>query len=121
MLLFCPSCSNMLIITQIPAAHCTPEEDELPGQNRFECRTCPYQMVLDRRYYERKTMKLKAVEDILGGADSWKNVDQTDAKCANENCDSRMAYFRQVQIRSADEPMTSFYKCVKCTREWREN
>lgn len=25
-------------------------------------------------------MKLKAVEDILGGADSWKNVDQTDGE-----------------------------------------
>lgn len=70
----------MLIITQIPAAHCSPEEDQLSGQNRFECRTCPYQMVLDRRYYERKTMKLKAVEDILGGADSWKNVDQTEGE-----------------------------------------
>ena len=72
----------MLIITQIPAAHCSPEEDNLSGQNRFECRTCPYQMVLDRRYYERKTMKLKAVEDILGGADSWKTVYQTEGTSA---------------------------------------
>lgn len=30
--------------------------------------------------------------------------------CANERCDGREAYFRQVQIRSADEPMTTFYK-----------
>ncbi|KAK4507577.1 hypothetical protein PRZ48_001312 [Zasmidium cellare] len=111
----------MLIITKIPSAHCAPGEESHIDKNRFECRTCPYQMVLDRRYYERKNMKLKDVGDILGGADSWKNVDQTEAKCPNENCDSRMAYFRQVQIRSADEPMTSFYKCVKCTREWREN
>ncbi|CAK4028934.1 DNA-directed RNA polymerase III subunit RPC10 [Lecanosticta acicola] len=113
----------MLIITQIPAAHCGPSPDEQShaGKNRFECRTCPYQMVLDRRYYERKNQNLKKVDDILGGADSWQNVDQTDAKCANENCDSRRAYFRQVQIRSADEPMTSFYKCVVCSREWREN
>ncbi|CZT17147.1 related to RNA polymerase III subunit C11 [Ramularia collo-cygni] len=121
MLLFCPSCSNMLIITTVPAAHCSPEDAGNQGKNRFECRTCPYQMVLDRRYYERKAMTLKPVEDILGGAESWKNVDKTEAKCPTETCDSRMAYFRQVQIRSADEPSTSFYKCVKCTREWREN
>ena len=43
------------------------------------------------------------------------------AKCPNEKCESRTAYFRQVQIRSADEPMTSFYKCVECATEWREN
>jgi hypothetical protein len=78
----CPSCSNMLIITTLPTNHCTPSDAQAGhgGKNRFECRTCPYQMVLDRRYFERKTMKLKAVEDILGGADSWANVDRTDGK-----------------------------------------
>ncbi|EMF16706.1 uncharacterized protein SEPMUDRAFT_34035 [Sphaerulina musiva SO2202] len=121
MLLFCPSCSNMLIVSQIPSFHTAPEDSMHIGKNRFECRTCPYQMVLDRRYYERKNMKLKDVGDILGGADSWKNVDQTEAKCPAEGCESRNAYFRQVQIRSADEPMTRFYRCVECTREWREN
>jgi len=133
--------------------------------NRFECKTCPYQMLLDKRYYERKRMKSKEVEDVLGGADSWRNVDRTEGEfrnliyslclpsclsgdfggprarnglawlgllivvvvvvvceihgalltvdvvnCANERCDNRGAYFRQVQIRSADEPMTTFYK-----------
>lgn len=68
----------MLIITKIPAAQCAPGEEQNIDKNRFECRTCPYQMVLDRRYYERKNMKLKDVGDILGGADSWKNVDQTE-------------------------------------------
>lgn len=78
MLLFCPSCSNMLIISQIPSSHTAPEDNMHIGKNRFECRTCPYQMVLDRRYYERKNMKLKDVGDILGGAESWANVDQTE-------------------------------------------
>jgi DNA-directed RNA polymerase III subunit RPC11 len=70
----------MLIITTVPAAHCTPLDRDQAGKNRFECRTCPYQMVLDRRYYERKNMTLKPVEDILGGADSWKNVDKTEGE-----------------------------------------
>lgn len=72
----------MLIITAIPAAHCGPsvEDQNNAGKNRFECRTCPYQMVLDRRYFERKNMDLKKVDDILGGADSWQNVDQTDGE-----------------------------------------
>jgi len=117
MLLFCPSCSNMLIISTIPHDH----DGTHGGKNRFECRTCPYQMILDRKYYERKNMDLKGAEDVLGGADSWKNVDQAETRCKNETCDSTKAYFRQVQIRSADEPMTTFYKCVKCGTDWREN
>ncbi|PNS20089.1 transcription factor S [Sphaceloma murrayae] len=72
-------------------------------------------MQLDGAFYEKKMFKAKEVEDVLGGADSWKNVDKA------HNCPSTEAYFRQLQIRSADEPMTTFYKCVKCTKEWREN
>lgn len=82
----------------------------LRGKNRFECRSCPYQYVLDRRYYERKAMKRKEVEDVLGGKDAWENVDQTDVQCPNQGCGGDRAYFYQIQIRSADEPMTSFFK-----------
>lgn len=45
------------------------------GVNKFECRTCPYQYVLDKAYYERTPMKRKEVEDVLGGKDEWKNAD----------------------------------------------
>lgn len=55
-------------------------------------------------------MKRKEVEDVLGGKDSWKNVDKTQAQCPNDRCSNTEAYFFQQQIRSADEPMTVFYK-----------
>jgi DNA-directed RNA polymerase III subunit RPC11 len=45
------------------------------GVNKFECRTCPYQYILDKAYYERTEMKRKEVEDVLGGKDEWKNAD----------------------------------------------
>ncbi len=32
------------------------------------------------------------------------------AQCQAEGCEGSRAYFYQVQIRSADEPMTTFYK-----------
>lgn len=48
------------------------------------------------------------------------SADGATVRCANDKCDSDKAYFRQVQIRSADEPMTNFYKCVKCATEWRD-
>ena len=47
-------------------------------QNRFECLTCPYHLVIDKaKYFERKNIKKKEVEDILGGKGAWDNVDKT--------------------------------------------
>ncbi|CAZ81168.1 unnamed protein product [Tuber melanosporum] len=111
MLLFCPQCSNSLTVSRAPET----------GTNRLECRTCPYQFLLDQAYYERKSMKRKEVEDVLGGEGAWDNVDQTDAQCPVDECGGTRAYFYMVQIRSADEPMTTFYKCVSCAHKWREN
>ena len=101
MLLFCPQCSNTLTVSRSPST----------GTNRLECRTCPYEFLLTRKYFERKPMKRKEVDDVMGGEGAWDNVDQTDAQCPNDACEDGMrAYFYMVQIRSADEPMTTFYK-----------
>ncbi|KAF2433231.1 hypothetical protein EJ08DRAFT_95774 [Tothia fuscella] len=118
MLLFCPTCSNILTVSRVPQS--SQPDAHIKNHNRFECRSCPYQYVLDRRYYERRTLKRKEVDDILGGAGAWENVDKTDVQCPDTNCKSTSAFFYQLQIRSADEPMTSFYKCVVCARQWRE-
>jgi len=56
----------------------------------------------------------------LGGSAAWDNVDSTDADCPK--CDNKRAYFMQIQTRSADEPMTTFYKCTnqECGNRWRD-
>lgn len=56
----------------------------------------------------------------MGGAAAWENVDSTDAVCGK--CGNGRAYFMQMQTRSADEPMTTFYKCCNqtCGYNWRE-
>lgn len=65
-------------------------------------------------------LERKQIDDVLGGADAWKNVDQTDAICSK--CGNNHAFFMQIQTRSADEPMTTFYKCTnfKCNNQWKE-
>lgn len=60
------------------------------------------------------------VDHVLGGKAAWENVDSTDAECPT--CGHKRAYFMQIQTRSADEPMTTFYKCCnhECNHTWRD-
>ncbi|KAI9737496.1 MAG: RNA polymerase III C11 subunit [Cirrosporium novae-zelandiae] len=105
MLLFCPACSDTLTVSRSPSSNEHPF-----GQNRLECRTCPYQFVLEKSYYERTYLTRKEKDDVIGGEDQWKNADEAAAQCADDECDGDRAFFYQIQIRSADEPMTTFYK-----------
>ncbi|KAK2726546.1 hypothetical protein QYM36_000844 [Artemia franciscana] len=58
------------------------------------------------------------VDDIIGGSDTWKNADTTDAQCPK--CGFGKAYFMQIQTRSADEPMTIILRCCECANIWRD-
>ena len=92
------------------------------------------------QYTDRTVLTRKEADDVLGGEDAWKNVDQTEgmfraccnpdahadsitvqAIVANEwfyyfylaqcpKCENNRAFYMQLQIRSADEPMTTFYR-----------
>ena len=60
----------------------------------------------------------KEDDDVLGGAAAYANVDSTEVVCAK--CGHTRAYYYQLQTRSADEPMTTFYRCAQCAHQWRE-
>jgi DNA-directed RNA polymerase III subunit RPC11 len=86
---------------------------------RFYCQTCPYVHNITETVTKKLPLTRKKVDDVLGGDDAWKNVDQTEATCPS--CANNKAYFMQIQIRSADEPMTIFYKCTSCSKTWSSN
>ncbi|XP_030435087.1 DNA-directed RNA polymerase III subunit RPC10 isoform X1 [Gopherus evgoodei] len=67
MLLFCPACGNVLVAEEGARCH------------RFACTTCPYVRNVTRKVSSRKYPKLKEVDDVLGGAAAWENVDSTAA------------------------------------------
>ncbi|PVU96478.1 hypothetical protein BB561_001152 [Smittium simulii] len=98
-MLFCPSCCNLLLIKAEAGDN---------GESCFVCQTCPYMFPIHRPLVTRTVLKRKEVDDVLGGAEAWKNVDSTQATCPK--CEHGRAYFMQIQIRSADEPMTTDFK-----------
>ncbi|KAM6501974.1 hypothetical protein JOM56_001951 [Amanita muscaria] len=106
-MLFCPNCANLLV---------TSAES---GRNKWACNTCAYEFPIEKQMTSRTRLKRKEVDDVLGGEETWKHADRTQASC--DTCNFNQAYFYQLQIRSADEPMTTFYRCVKCAHQWREN
>ncbi|KAJ3319975.1 DNA-directed RNA polymerase III subunit RPC10 [Boothiomyces sp. JEL0866] len=103
---FCPVCANLLLV------------EEQDGNQLF-CQACPYVSKITKPISQKKVFKPKQVDDILGGDDAWENVDSTEASCPK--CGHNRAYFMLIQIRSADEPSTAFYKCCECRHDWREN
>eukprot|EP00747_Dinoflagellata_sp_TGD_P167248 gnl/TRDRNA2_/TRDRNA2_191301_c0_seq1.p1 gnl/TRDRNA2_/TRDRNA2_191301_c0~~gnl/TRDRNA2_/TRDRNA2_191301_c0_seq1.p1 ORF type:complete len:111 (+),score=20.54 gnl/TRDRNA2_/TRDRNA2_191301_c0_seq1:46-378(+) len=107
---FCPTCANLLII-----------ETGRGNTVSFRCRTCPYIFKVEEKLTMKQMVAKKEVDDILGGEEAWKDVDQCDALCPIQACGHTRAYFRQMQTRSADEPMTVFYRCVRCAHNWKED
>ena len=110
-LLFCPTCGNLLLIMS-----------SMNDSMRFWCKTCTYSFPVGQETLTvSEKFTKKKVDDILGGEEAWKDVARTEARCPSDTCNSNVAFFRQMQIRSADEPTTTFYRCVVCTKQWRED
>jgi len=107
-LYFCPACGGLLSVQMGREVQ------------RLECRTCPYiHNILDPLRI-KKFPALKEMRDVMGGEEAWKNADSMEEQCTKEGCTNRKAYFFQLQTRSADEPMTTFYRCTECAHQWKE-
>eukprot|EP00775_Hariotina_reticulata_P009619 gene9619-9780_t len=108
MITYCPTCSNMLLV----------ELSDFTRELRYCCQTCPYIYKITKKISKSAKLERKQVDDVLGGEEAWKNVSKTETTCPA--CTYDKAYFMEVQTRSADEPMTIFFKCVDCGHRWKE-
>jgi DNA-directed RNA polymerase III subunit RPC11 len=117
---FCPRCGNLLIIEEGEVMEEVNDgEDEVAvGAVVFKCQTCPYQHEITHAFTNTVSTKKKEVDDVLGGDEAWKNVDRTEAICPH--CRHNEAFFLQIQIRSADEPMSTFYRCCQCSGQFAD-
>lgn len=113
-MLFCPYCGTLLLLQHEPNL----------GSAYF-CQTCRFAhpvrevtiTTTDLRHLNKAGLD-GATEVEVNAA--WDGKPKTTVpRCKNESCDSKQAYFEQTQIRSADEPPTTFYKCCSCGVVWR--
>ena len=84
-MLFCPTCSNILLTEQSV------------GEFRFFCRTCPYIYRIESKFEHKMHLVRKEVDDVLGGAEAWKDAHATSIQCPNiRHCSGQRAYFVEI-------------------------
>lgn len=114
-MLFCPFCGTLLLL----------EKGGANSSARFFCCTCPYivgiSSVLTQTRDFGPMQRQVVTQGESFGDGTVEGTHTTEARCRAEDCDSRKAFYAQLQMRSADEPPTTFFKCVKCALQWRED
>eukprot|EP00891_Asterochloris_glomerata_P006409 jgi/Astpho2/6409/e_gw1.00093.27.1_t len=103
---YCPSCGNFLQVEMV--------EEGL----RCSCPTCPYVYKMTKTMSQPARLVKKEVEDVRSDQD-FSSASQCEAQC--EKCQNNRAFFKEIQMRSADEPATVFYQCTKCPNRWKED
>ncbi|RNE97004.1 RNA polymerase III C11 subunit [Trypanosoma conorhini] len=115
---FCPFCGTLLLI-----------EPHHPT-NRFVCSSCTYVApILSAQplTVNHSLLKFnKAVEEDTDVKTEGETLDAGQVitvRCQNDEkaCDGTRAHYVQIQMRSADEPATTFFRCLKCGFQWRQD
>ncbi|KRH91748.1 putative DNA-directed RNA polymerase subunit M, partial [Pseudoloma neurophilia] len=99
---FCPICQSILLLTH-----------SNNNSNILKCKNCNYfddiALIKSEIFFKRKQTEQIVRKQSL--ASCHKQCDR---------CNNSMAYFHEMQTRSADEPMTIFYQCCRCQFMWKE-
>ena len=120
---FCPIDQNLLHITDRPCERRTARsttDEAYDGNFRWYCLTCDYTYPIEEPVRIDVAVRAQGARTgIVGGEDAWSGAPETDGvRC--ERCGCKRAYYKEMQTRSADEPMTLFYKCKGCGELWKE-
>lgn len=116
---FCPFCGTLL---QLGRAELF----------QFFCSTCTYIIPvtgpLTRSYDFVHENKRPDGEDAFldassSGVSGAEGCQVTSIRCAADGgeCGGDKAQYIQIQMRSADEPPTTFFKCITCGFQWRSD
>ena len=107
---FCPECSNLL------------RKNVVNGDQSLMCR-CGFQKELNLSMEEINRsvdIKKKALDkNLIVVSHEDKISVHPIVKKVCPKCKNKEAEAWQEQTRSADEPSTSFFRCLKCKHTWR--
>ena len=87
------------------------------GGSFLKCRSCGAKINKPAINYKIKE-SVKKSKDIAVIEKDTIVLPTTEKDCPK--CDHGRAYWWLQQTRSADEPPTQFFRCVKCNYTWRE-
>lgn len=85
------------------------------NKETLKCRSCGKEV--KKSVYGKITARAEKKE-IVVIEDNAPDLPTTDMECPK--CKNSRAYWWLIQTRSADEPPTQFFRCVKCRHVWRE-
>ena len=101
--MFCPKCGSIL------------RPVEKKGKRVIGC-SCGYIADKDQKFeVKEKAKEQKEIEVIEKEIETKPLIKTKCPKCGHDR-----AYFWTMQTRAADEPETQFFKCQKCSHQWRE-
>jgi DNA-directed RNA polymerase subunit M len=110
---FCPKCNSIL----------TPQKDK--KKRVLICPQCGHRKRLSsksKKKYRLGNQITHGPEEEIVVIDEELAKQQTmpTVRAICPKCENKEAYYWQVQTRSGDEAMTTFYRCVKCRQTWRD-
>ncbi len=104
---FCPKC-----------------ETRLKKDNHSSSSTCPKCQYVKQKSNQNTKEKLQEADPALlvmneSDIEQSKGLEST-IKIDCEKCHNQEGVSWTFQTRSADEPETKFYRCIKCNHTWRD-
>lgn len=103
---FCPNCGKVLTLTK--------KSDTIV----LVCKKCGFEKSVEKAVVQVAPKKKSKALRVEKEVPEDEVLPTTDALCPE--CGNNKAYWWTVQTRSADEPMTTFFRCTRCRYTWRE-
>ncbi len=105
MVKFCPKCGGIMLNK---------------GRSTVKCISCGYEEVVGESGSSVRIVRRNKKKEIvvIEEEPQVRLLPKTNITCPR--CGFNEAYYWEIQTRSADEPATRFFKCVKCGYSWRE-